>query len=408
MHRGCVRHLVIILLAPILVTTLASTDAGAADSGCSQTAIQQAASSVRGAHSALMSFHLSHDVPNWGDIPPGGAEAISKLKNAFGELADTYMRCAAAGQPDPNKIQQDLSRLAGVPASGRNNPAEAEDVYGTNLQFHVKTGGGRRVIGITPIFNIQCATDAMLMVFAYHSGIWSEVLRWEAKPYEKISGAFSSFQYKISPMREDGSWYVVDTRVPGWCSSTWSVIDYEMLRAGEAPDRPRILLAKSESMWWGSEDFGHIKVNPTDFEVRYHSNSIDAGVHNRVFIRHYRIDGDSLTRIPPVAMSPRDFVDEWIVSDWSDAQKWSLPSQIVQLKAMHSKLYAPHSFSFDFDSARRCHDAADDVQIGLCPNEKETFYFRVRGRSDFQIISVRDSPDPACQGKNLLDTMETK
>jgi hypothetical protein len=167
-----------------------------------------------------MSFHFSEADPNWNDIPPGGADAISKLKDALGELADTYMQCTPAGLPDLKTLEQDLSRLAGVEAPRKRNAAEPEDAYGTNLRFHLKSGAGGRIIGISPVFDIQCATDAMLMVFTHDAGAWSEVLRWEAKPYEEVSGAFSSFQYQISPDREDGSWYVVDTRVVGWCSSS--------------------------------------------------------------------------------------------------------------------------------------------------------------------------------------------
>lgn len=126
--------------------------------------------------------------------------------------------------------------------------------------------------------------------------------------YDEVSGAFWSFQHRLSP---GNPWFVVASRVMPWCSSTWSRIQYTILRPGP---HLKVLLDRSEVMWRGSEDFGAIVADRSSADVRFHGDDIDKGFLTRLFVRHYEVPGDSIKRIQPIAINARDFVDEWIVS----------------------------------------------------------------------------------------------
>jgi hypothetical protein len=95
---------------------------------------------------------------------------------------------------------------------------------------------------------------------------------------------------------------------------------------------PTVLLQRHDGIWFGNDDYGSLTVNAKDFDVRFHSASIDGGLHNRVWIRHFAISGDTITRVQPVAASPRDFVDEWIVSPWESASGWTSKTASERLR----------------------------------------------------------------------------
>jgi len=336
-------------------------------------------------------------LPKVGDfdtsVPPATQQLILKIKDAIADLTDAYMNCQPPDR-DPKRIQEALTAL--IPATDAKGSQ-----YGSPLTFEVAaTPDPRHLVSITATLGIMCGSDSMLLIYAPHENSWMQVLRWQAPPYEKVGGGFWIFQYRISPPDTKGAWFVLTSRVGAWCNSLWSGIEYAILRPGRPP---KVLLSGSDSMWWGGQDFGALAVTQNTVDIRYHSNSLDGGVHNRLFIRRYQIAGDSVKRIQPVAISPRDFVDEWIVSPWTESQHWSAPG----LESFHA---LAQKGGFEFDSAKRCVDQPDTIQVAVADTKTNAaaLYFRVAGKTTFTMINIRTTPDPLCSGPNILDTMSTK
>jgi len=67
------------------------------------------------------------------------------------------------------------------------------------------------------------------------------------------------------------------------------------------------------------------------------AGSIDSGRLVREVVRNYSIRGDHIQRVDPVALSPRDFVDEWLVRPWTESAAWS---GAAGLEEWHKKLHA--------------------------------------------------------------------
>src|ERR1700733_11541926 len=263
----------------LLLCSLALPLAGA----CSQPAIQQTATNLSVIQKTLLTTPLGQDMdPN---IPPSTRQNILKLKDSIARLAETYMNCQPQ-EPDPKRITQDLTAL--IPPAPSN-----DNKFGSGLSFVAITTG--RLISVTAKFGIKSGEDTMLLIFSPRENSWTEVLRWQAPSYKDVSGGFWSFQHQISPPDAHGAWFVLPSHVMPWCSSTWSSIEYAILRPG-----PKVLLKRSEGMWWGDEDFGTLVATQNTADIRFTNRSIDPAVHSRVFIRRYEILGDSVKRIPPV------------------------------------------------------------------------------------------------------------
>lgn len=190
-----------------------------------------------------------------------------------------------------------------------------------------------------------------------------------------------------------------------------------MLRATTDPQEPKTFFSGSDSMWWGNEDFGTLTVQKDAFDLRFHSESIDAGVHNRVWIRHYSVIGDVARRTQPEAVSPRDFVDEWIVSPWQQAAQWSSNSAVVDLRHEHaawSRRRRSDTKLLEYHSVHRCSDSPNhyQVEIGEETGPKfetnRSFYFQVLGNGVFTMLRVSEKSDARCGGPDILEEMSTK
>jgi hypothetical protein len=378
-------------------------EAAAREPACSRQAIDRAAAQVEAARQKLRVLPIGGEGPH--DLSPTGRHLIEVMKARLGDLLDAYMRCAAEA-PDPAAMERDLSSL--VPATiVEGDPAKNVAGYGQRPSFAVRAASrGARLIGITATFQIECGTDTALFVFARDTAGWKEALRWQSRSYKSIAGAFWSFDYVISPPDETGHWFVVAKNVAPWCSSTWSLIRYAVLRPATHGIRPRLLLDRSAEIWWGSDDAGRLTAGEREFELRFHASSIDLDIPNRFWIRHFRVVGDKVQRTAPVAVSPRDFVDEWIVSSWPMAAGWS-SRPTNDLAKLHDRLHRLRYFTFL--SARRCSDAADRYQLELQHEDDEPrYFFRVTGGPSFRMIGVATKAAAACDGEDILASMETQ
>jgi len=375
---------------------------------CSSSEIELAAKQVEIARASLLALPVGDGLKT--DVSVEGRQAIASMKTRLADFVDSYMRCSGS-DVESELIEKDLSRLTNASVDRQSYYAddapEESAHYGYELEFHVgDTASVPRLLSITARFQIQCGSDTVLFIFDHEQGLWREVLLWQSDPYDSIRDAFWSFDYGVSPPDDSGNWYVVTKYINPWCSSTWSSIHYSTMRPVRGSVKPKVLFTGSDSIWWGSDDFGKLAVNRNDFDLRFHAQSIDGGVHNRVWVRHFSVMGDAVHRIPPFAVSPRDFVDEWIVSSWDEATQWSLGHNVGLMEQMHRRLHAKGFMSFEYQSVRQCSDAPDHYQIEL--SDQPSYYFQVMGTTDYKMKSVSLKPDPACNGEDLLDKMATQ
>ena len=96
--------------------------------------------------------------------------------------------------------------------------------------------------------------------------------------------------------------------------------------------------------------------------------SIDGGILARQDVRHYRIDGPNAKRIDPLALRPRDFVDEWLTHEWKEAAFWSTVREKVAFAMRLPGLSLLHESPLDhipraYDSPTKCF-AAQSASAG--------------------------------------------
>jgi hypothetical protein len=379
---------------------LAAGAAGAHE--CSHDALAHAAAQMLAEQRDLQAIEIGDGFET--TVSTNARRAIARMKDKIDAYVATAMRCEKpdATEQDVRRVLTGLGGLKSPVASAVAKPAaNSPPRYGDGLVFLARAAPG--IVSVVARFGIECGADAMLMIFEQRGDGWDEVLRSQSAPYGTVAGGWWSFDYAISPRDGAGQWFVVTKSIAPWCSSTWSAIRYAVLRPRARPAEPRRIFARSDSIWWGNDNFGDLKVGAQDFDLRFRAESIDDGVHNREWIRHYSVIEDTVRRIAPLAESPRDFADEWIASSWADAASWTSTAARPRLERLHERL---HRLRFlDYVSEHGCPGGRYQIEVEPSdPGDGATnYYFLVDGRADFAMFDVARAADPACNKPDLID-----
>jgi hypothetical protein len=370
-------------LFPACTGLLLLLGAAPASAACDPTTVHHVTEDLANARKALRALPVADGQDT--QVAAPAQAAIATMKMRIGAYVLATLQC----HPDDNAKTLATALSVAAVAAGPSDTG-----YGTSLDFTVQQPRPKLLV-VDTAFGISCGSDNMLMIFAPAKDGWREVLRLQSKSYDTVAGAYDFFDYAISPPDAAGQWFLVQKNITPWCSSTWATIRYSVLRPLADPLKPRILLDGSDPVWWGNDDTGRLSVGARDFMLRFHAESIDGGVHNREWVRRFSVAGDTVRRIPPLADSPRDFADEWIVSDWSAIAPWTAKPQ---LQALHDKLKAVGHF--DYISVRGCR-VPSRTQIEVeDPDGQTHYYFLVAAGADMRMLDAAQTPDRTCTGPN--------
>ena len=209
----------------------------------------------------------------------------------------------------------------------------------------------------------------------------------------------------ISPYNKGNDYVLLTLGLQSGCSSGWHDIYFRAFRLGPDP-LAAPLVEGDESAYIAVDRPIEGSVTRDDVLVEYTIRSIDAGVHSREAVRHYRIDGDQVRRTDPLALSPRDFVDEWLTHDWRAAAFWSESANRASARDWHKKLHKDFVAGEFIYPTTHCADAPDVWQVGVdfsdpptAPDaEPKGTYFLVRWQPPYQftMVDVSDRSSPAC------------
>ncbi|WP_158883953.1 hypothetical protein [Rhodanobacter sp. L36] len=342
------------------------------------------------------------------DVPPAVRTDIRMLKDALTAWIDARLACADSAKPDVASMQTELT------ASLKNlqPKPDASAPYGSDIIVSVQQPENAPQWLLVQLgFSIECGDDNLLLVYASRDGAWRPAMRWRSGEYDKISGAFGA-GFKTLVLSGATPRLVVFHGTP-WCTSRWSGFDLDVLASGAKVDSPHSLFHQQHGYVIGDAEPA-LKPKADGFELRAEVGMRDMDVMTRTGIFRYRIDGNTVTRVQPVALNGRDFVDEWLQVEWHEAKEWSDPSALHELGRMHAELAADYgaknnSKSFTFGAVRSCTDDRNvyQVQLDLAPLESqgdsESRYFRIRSDTNsFSMLSISPTPSPSCRGGDLM------
>jgi len=125
----------------------------------------------------------------------------------------------------------------------------------------------------------------------------------------------------------------------------WNGIGYALYRLGPGNSSAVRLHDGQETIYcWEHQ----IRLKPDDFLLELQGACIDPSILIRAHVLHYKVGEDGAVRVDPVALQPRDFVDEWLTRPWEEMAAWSSANAREELKKWHAVLHSASDLIGDF------------------------------------------------------------
>jgi hypothetical protein len=388
---------------------------GAARLGARVAAHEQAAAVADTVHKLAAVRPADVELPY--DVPQAAQPLLTQLKHGLRDLIlDTISDRASGGVNTTQLTRSVLQKLksVGVEVGGEDQPEYFGGISGLEI---VQPSGHPELRAATTTLNIPCGDDTSLYVLKQVGPRWTVILAVESNDYARVNGAQGDFGYGISAPDESGNWYLVTKYVPPWCTSRWAGIRYQVLRPGSSPAEPMVLLKREHSHVRDERDW--LAVGKRGFTlVNVGSQSLDGAILERIHVQRYSVTDNRITRVPPIAVIPQDFVDEWVELPLEEARRWSNASAIDRIESWHSRLQqgTGNDFYFsEFEFVQPCNEPPSKWQIGIRIDSKERqdklppeLFFTVSNKDRaFYMMDISEKRAPGCPGEaypvNSLD-----
>ncbi|MBV8166893.1 MAG: hypothetical protein JO021_08875 [Alphaproteobacteria bacterium] len=245
------------------------------------------------------------------------------------------------------------------------------------------------VLVVRTALGVICGYDESAYVYEWRDERWRLMLEVE----EDTSGTrpYLPEQYDsvlVSSPGEGGDRLVLTLGHPPRCSSNWHPVYYRLWRLSPSRSIYRLLLDRSEQAFLPSV-LGSLSAHEALIEFRV--GSLDHDLHNRPAVRHFRIDGAAVTQIDPIALSPRDFVEEWLTQTWDASERWTDARARSGLERWHERLQGDVRSGEFLDATKRCYRSADVWQVAIRFGDREKpidAYFLVRWQPPYRFAMV--------------------
>jgi len=355
------------------------------------------------------------------DVPSIAQGLLPQLKAGLRAIALQVLNRHPGASPEDLRafLIADI-KAAGIEvlsSRGAGTVESEEERFGFVYDVRVQRPSGHpELIAVVFTLTIPCGTDDSLTLFENEGSEWRPLVVAESNSYSEVSGAQGGLDYALSPADANGGWFLVTANTTPWCTSNWQGLHYRVLRPSDSPEAPRVLLDEHRGVYLGVDDPFRLTVRQDGFQVgQMDSQSLDAGLLTRVHVQQYKVEGDRVVRVAPLALLPEDFLDEWVNLSWEDALPWTSGFDLAQLHAWHDRLSrsgSDENLFTEFDFVQPCPSKGPELQwqIGLTLEQSsggdriehipaELFFTVVKHDEAFYIVGVATKRPNGCPGQ---------
>jgi hypothetical protein len=382
-------------------------------------------------------------------VSPEAALRLIDLKKALAEGADFELGCAGPSET-PTQLEGRLKSFLRIAAAGMRMPKEPEvydpkavdnsfkpvkGLYGNDVVAHVKEYiGPPHLLEVTIEDSVTCGSDSQLFIYQSKGGHWTRALRWSSDfakgagtegawtaQYGSAWGDFFLIGILIPSGGSPESWRAVVAHGTPWCQSRFSGFGLAVVEPGD--------VGEARIVWQTDREYSRLDFEPRlrssgdTFEFRVNRDEMqfdEANSFERLAVYRYRVSGDTVTRIEPVAANARGFVEEWLTMPWKEALAQSNPEETSTLEAVYK---AYHSSDSDKDTYTKWHSgpvyacaARDRFQVTMTTERErivvgkpggestpgQTYYFQLQRDNGYRLLTITTTPDPTCTGPDLM------
>ena len=333
--------------------------------------------------------------------PRGATPRLTVAKHQLLDWLDS--RLSTLGRDlDPLEVQRHLTvelRDAGLSCND-SGPVEAQcpDWMLSGFVGPLRIKEREDFLVVTAGVGIECGYDESAYIYSWNGEKWVLVWQNEQDKYTKDEYKPQTLHdVLISPYNAANDYLVLTLGSESWCASNWHDVYYRVFRLG--PD----LLAQPliDGREWTAIGFREPpilgSISNDNVLIEYLTRSIDTRILTRERVFQYEIHPGEVRRTDPFALGPRDFVDEWIKTDWSESSHWSESANRGAMLDWRKKSDKPGIAGEFLNPTMHCRAAPDLWQVSLELGADQS-YFLVRWRPPyrFRMVAVTDKPSPDC------------
>jgi hypothetical protein len=352
------------------------------------------------------------------------ADLLSVKKTVKGMVAKAFLKedpSALGAEKFQALVFSEIKDSMGSPGlptkdeNGYDNPA-----FGSISDLAVQAIPGQPdlwAVQVTMV--VGCGSDVSLYLFRKSKEGWKPEINYECTDYDK-NGPREDFDFVVSPPDASGGYFVAATYGGPHCQSCWGGMDVVALRQGKDADHPKNIFTGSE--FYYRCDFHHLELKPNGFMVDFDARQgldlghddeaksdaeMGGGIFNRPVVRNYRVEKDKVTLVPPIALYPEDFVDEWLGQPWEFSKNLCLPQNAEKLGKWHQKLGEKDAWSPSILFVQPGKGKEKRWEIGIKTRGKNipaVLYFEVVRNGDFVLSDIQETRRADCPGQTPAES----
>ena len=182
-----------------------------------------------------------------------------------------------------------------------------------------------------------------------------------------------------------------------WCQSRWQPVYSRVWQVG----KPSPIVDERTIAFL--DDHVAASLTADRFVVFLHIASLDVTVHNYLAVFRYAISESEVKRTAPFALTPRNFVDTWIQSDWAFSKSLSEAPALAALQAVHQREHQ-NSVKGEYLSATHACDDKKHWEIGIAFSGGADRYFRVVSQmpGEYKMTGVNEAFSKDCSEEDTF------
>jgi hypothetical protein len=247
---------------------------------------------------------------------------------------------------------------------------------------------------------IPCGADRSVYLYEWNNDRWKRRFALEASDYRRSRYGPENFvDLQVSASDASGARLVLTAGSPPACMSVWHTLYIRLFRIDKAQT---LLLEETPLANQGGDPSYAARLEPTGALIEFFGSSIDSLMLIRKHVLHYQLNHGAVERTEPIALTVRDFVEEWLTRPWTEIANWSDP----RLAEWHAKLHKDNVFG-EFDTAKRC-ARPGEWQISIDFDDRATYFSLLEQPVyHYTMLNISYDPRPDCLGRDELRNLAT-
>jgi hypothetical protein len=259
----------------------------------------------------------------------------------------------------------------------------------------------RDVLLIQAETGVVCGFDETLYAFEWEKDRWRPLLDSSQKP--DANGVYTPERIQqvvfsnTDSMPRDELRLIATGATPS-CDRAFTPVHYRVWNVKRLVGSSVIAEAREERAFIGRRDPAiSARFEGDTLLMEMDVASIDPQRRSRVVVQRLLFSKAGVSRAVPLALTPRDFVEEWVRAPWATASLWTQAGARAALEKIHADVSGANLRASFSGPTERCAKDENVMQVGLrLPNGERFFRLKRDDAGIFEMRSADSAPAPDC------------